>query len=100
MVKVPLHSTGAASRLTALLLPQIHSVFSVVAPCHPGASPVSVLRGTFTTDCKAESPDREADFACNAPSSGLGSEPQQILARSQGPKRQLVTVFRVSAITE
>jgi len=51
VVKVPLHSTGAASRLTALLLPQIHWVFSVVAPCQPGASPVSVQRGTFTTGC-------------------------------------------------
>ena len=26
-------------------------IFSVVAPCHWGASPVSVLAGTFTTGC-------------------------------------------------
>src|SRR5687767_13011928 len=49
VVQVPLHSTGAASRLAALLLPQIHPVFSVVAPCQPGASPVSMRRGTCTT---------------------------------------------------
>ena len=51
VVKVPLHSTGAASRLTALLLGHILPVFSLVAPCQPGASPVSVRRWTFTTDC-------------------------------------------------
>src|SRR5688572_14629249 len=38
------HSAGDASRLAALLLPQIHRVFSVVAPCQPGASPPSVPR--------------------------------------------------------
>jgi len=32
-------------------LPQILPVFSVVAPCHAGASPVSMRRLTFTTDC-------------------------------------------------
>ena len=36
------HSAGDASRLAALLLPQIFPIFSVVAPCHPGASPPSV----------------------------------------------------------
>src|ERR1700688_1872779 len=51
MVKVRLNSTGAASRLAALLLAQILPVFSLVAPCHPGASPPSVRRRTFTTDC-------------------------------------------------
>jgi hypothetical protein len=35
----------------ALLLAQILSVFSVVAPCRRGASPVSVRRQTFTTGC-------------------------------------------------
>ena len=50
-VKVRLHSAGAASRLAALLLAQILPVFSLVAPCHPGASPPSVLRQTFTTGC-------------------------------------------------
>ena len=55
VVKVRLHSAGAASRLAALLLAQILPVFSVVAPCRgrtrhlsPGAS---VQRRTFTTGC-------------------------------------------------
>jgi hypothetical protein len=48
---VPLHSTGDASRLAALLLPQIFPIFLVVAPRQPGASPVSVQRGTCTTAC-------------------------------------------------
>jgi hypothetical protein len=30
--------------LAALLLPQIFQIFSVVAPCHAGASPFSVRR--------------------------------------------------------
>ena len=51
VVGVPLHSTGDATALTALLLPQILPVFSVVAPGQPGASPVSVPRGTSTTGC-------------------------------------------------
>src|SRR5580704_6252853 len=51
VVKVQLHSAGAASRLAALLLVQILPVFSLVAPGHPGASPASVQRRTFTTDC-------------------------------------------------
>src|ERR1700688_705655 len=53
VVKVRLHSAGAASRLAALLLAQILPVFSLVAPCHPGASPPSVQRRTFATDCSA-----------------------------------------------
>ncbi len=51
VAKVWLHSTGDASPLAALLLAQILPVFSVVAPCHRGASPVSVRRQTFTTGC-------------------------------------------------
>jgi len=51
VVKVWLHSTGDASPPAALLLPQILPVFSVVAPCRRGASPVSVRRQTFTTGC-------------------------------------------------
>src|SRR5688500_20291419 len=42
---------GGASRLAALLLPQILAVFSVVAPCHPGAAlrnPVLLQRGQAT----------------------------------------------------
>ncbi|PYR25685.1 MAG: hypothetical protein DMF98_11390, partial [Acidobacteria bacterium] len=53
MVKLQLHSAGAASRLAALLLVQILPVFSLVAPCQPGASPPSVRRWTFTTGCQA-----------------------------------------------
>src|SRR5882672_608893 len=52
VAKVWLHSTGDASPLAALLLAQILPVFSVVAPCHRGASPVSVRRQTFTTSCR------------------------------------------------
>src|SRR5438876_5554417 len=65
VVKVQLHSAGDASPLhptahsprrggpglTALLLPYIFPIFSVVAPCQRGASPASVRRWTFTTDC-------------------------------------------------
>src|SRR5881628_2324390 len=51
VVKVWLHSTGEASPPAALLLLQILPVFSVVAPCRRGASPVSVRRQTFTTGC-------------------------------------------------
>ena len=62
-MKVPLHSTNDASLLhpsaqacapgapglAALLLRRIFPIFSVVAPCQPGASSVSVRRGTSTT---------------------------------------------------
>src|SRR5204863_1487007 len=41
-----------ASPLTALLLPHIFPICSVVAPCQRGASPASVRRWTFTTDCQ------------------------------------------------
>ena len=34
---------GAASRLAALLLPQIRPVFSVVAPGDPGAAPPKTI---------------------------------------------------------
>ena len=68
VVQLPLHSTSAASRGTALRLGQIQTVFSLGAPCPPGASAfaiasadrrslgggwsrVSVRRGTCTTDC-------------------------------------------------
>ena len=43
--KAPLHSTGDASRLTALFLGRIWPICSLVTPCQPGASPVSVRRG-------------------------------------------------------
>ena len=51
VVKPRLHSTGDASPLAALLLPQILPVFAVVAPCQRGASPVSVRRRGSTTVC-------------------------------------------------
>ncbi len=47
-MEVPLHSTDDASRPAALLLRQISPMFSVVAPGRPGASTVSVPRGTST----------------------------------------------------
>src|SRR4051794_18671690 len=46
------HLAGGASRLAALLLPQILPVFSVVAPCQPGAALrelVLVQRGQATS---------------------------------------------------
>src|SRR5439155_7727267 len=52
-VTVQLHSAGDASPLTALLLPHIFPICSVVAPRHRGASPPSVRRRTFTTGCQA-----------------------------------------------
>src|SRR5207247_3903190 len=51
VVKLRLHSAGDASPLTALLLPHIFPICSVVAPCQRGASPPSVRRWTFTTGC-------------------------------------------------
>ena len=55
MVKPWLHSTGDASARAALLRPQIHPVFSVVAPGPRGASPVSVPRQGFATGCQTTS---------------------------------------------
>ena len=46
-MKVPRHSTGDA--FAALLLGRICPLFSLVAPCYAGASPVSVPHATFTT---------------------------------------------------
>ena len=49
-MKVPRYSTCDASRLAALLLSRIGAqLFSLVVPCHAGASPVSVPHATFTT---------------------------------------------------
>ena len=50
------HLAGGAARLAALLLPQILPVFSVVAPCHPGAALrdlVLVQRGQATSHAAA-----------------------------------------------
>jgi hypothetical protein len=51
VVKVQLHSTGAASALTALFIGRILPVCSLFSPCQDGASPVSVQRWAFTTAC-------------------------------------------------
>ena len=51
VVKVSLHSAGAASALPALFLGRILPVYSLVSPGQTGASPPSVRRATFTTDC-------------------------------------------------
>ena len=51
-MKVPLHSPRDA-RLAALFVAHIFPICSVLSPGQPGASPVSVRRATFTTDCYA-----------------------------------------------
>ena len=45
--KSPLHSPGVASRLTSLLVGCIWPICALLAPCQPGATPVSVRRGAF-----------------------------------------------------
>src|SRR5438128_7941502 len=53
------HLAGGASRLATLLLSQILPVFSVVAPCHPGAALrdlVLVQRGRTTSRPTPRSP--------------------------------------------
>ena len=60
MVQVPRHSPSAASRPAALRLVQIQPVFSLAAPCRPGASLVSVRRGTCTTGCSRTPVDRSS----------------------------------------
>ena len=57
--KAPLHSTGDASRLTALFLGRIWPICSLVTPCQPGASPVSVRRGVSPRAVKAHPPTRD-----------------------------------------
>src|SRR6267142_1565684 len=57
--------------LAALLLAQILPVFSVVAPCHRGASPVSVRRQTFTTGCWARRRLRQVQPRANDASPDL-----------------------------
>ena len=44
VAKLRLHSSGAASRLAALLLSHIFQICSLVTPCQPGTSPLSVRR--------------------------------------------------------
>lgn len=60
-------STGGASRLAALLLPENRSVFLVVAPGQPGAAPVDVQRGTSTVDCERRLILAEAAATDNCP---------------------------------
>ena len=43
VAKVPRHSTDDSSRLTALLVGRVFPIFSLLAPCQPGDSSVSVL---------------------------------------------------------
>src|SRR6266576_1212035 len=49
-MKVQLHSAGDASPLTALLLPHIFPICSVVAPCHRGASAPSMRHRNYEMD--------------------------------------------------
>ena len=58
--KAPLHSTGDASRLTALFLGRIWPICSLVTPCQPGASPVSVRRGVSPRAARITPRDRAA----------------------------------------
>lgn len=51
VVQHHLPSNGDASPLAALLLPRIFTIFSVVAPCQPSASSLSVRRWCCTTGC-------------------------------------------------
>src|SRR5687768_17046039 len=79
---------GGASRLAALLLPQILAVFSVVAPCHPGAAlrnPVLLQRGQATSlQSLQHQPQASSSFA--------------YFARSVfGPTLNLTTNFTSSA---
>ena len=69
---------GRASRLAALLLPQIHSVFSVVPPCQSAHRPAR-CDGRFTTALgrnrapSEPAPDRSDDHARRPPRAQAGS---------------------------
>ncbi len=43
----PLHSSGDASRLTALFVGSICPICALLTPCQAGASPLSVQRGVL-----------------------------------------------------
>ena len=62
--KSPLHSSGDASRLTALFVGYICPICALLTPCHVGASPLSVQRGVSpraAEDCRAsQAPDPAA----------------------------------------
>src|SRR5438477_11665699 len=88
VVKVWLHSTSDASPPAALLLAHILPVFSVVAPCRRGASPVSVRRQTFTTGCYVAAPWFDPSEAVSQPSMhGDGG------LTSLGPMRQRLAIM-------
>ena len=87
------HLAGGASRLAALLLPQILLVFSVVAPGHPGAAlrdlvllqrgrATSLSRGAsplglpYTLPRSAASPARSGRVARSQRSLAVGNERQ------------------------
>ena len=68
MAKVPRHSTGDASRPAALLVGQIFPIFSLLAPCRAGASPVSVLAGLLPRAARVQhSRSRPAASARRSP---------------------------------
>src|SRR2546423_14498654 len=73
------HLAGEASRLAALLLRHILPVFSVVAPCHPGAALrdlVLLQRGPTTSDYTATLPRVQviprSSSCCHADSGASG----------------------------
>ena len=68
--KAPLHSTSDASRLTALFLGRICPICSLVTPCQPGASPVSVQRGVSPRALKGNY-QRIRRACCGSPASPL-----------------------------
>src|SRR5947208_2447758 len=79
------HLAGGASRLAALLLTQILPVFSVVAPCHPGAALrdlVLVQRGRATSD--------ESQHDARMTSPGGTQHPVRFCRRS--PSRRIVSM--------
>ena len=88
--KSPLHSSGDASRLTALLLGQICPIFSLVPPCQAGASPLSVQRGvspraaraTMLATCRVERP--EGQHTADAPSTPCPAQQHRRGSRRSG----------------
>ena len=70
------HLAGGASRLAALLLPQILPVFSVVTPCQPGAAlrDLVLVQPIQTTNCcgrQGVSSQRGADHGLDPVEGGL-----------------------------
>src|SRR5438477_9928077 len=91
------HLAGAASRLAALLLPQILPVFLVVTPCQPGAALrdlVLVQRGQATS---VKSPMQKCT---NARMHQLYCIGALVHSRIEGPSMHHVQVFERSARIE